>query len=416
MTALACPTALLIWALRSELRRVVSAAGILVAAGLLAAPLAVPQLWVHDIDTSLWLEESSAYESAIPLDYVTPSGRLARYISPNTERIWTNTPFPGVTVIGLGALGSLMLLFKRGRFPRPWPNVIFFVVLFLVGFVLSLGPRASLSWIDGVFGLVGWPVRFGLLPLLSLSILAGFGAAWLLNRLDRTDYQRWVAVAIGALFVLESVTLPADLAAFRDEPSEFHTWLKENGSDSVIVELPYLDDGSYLFSSRHHGFLRSLNPVRSKWIDRFASNLPLEDFPDSASLARLQDLGVRYVILHLESFGERRLLDLLNDLSRKPNRLLPVRDFGRVLVYEVVGRKNSRIENSRTLSENGGGHDAHQGKEELEDSRTLNETGGGQAAASGISGRPRRKRETGVSLRRPSFGTASRPSHSLRSP
>jgi hypothetical protein len=133
--------------------------------------------------------------------------------------------------------------------------------------------------------------------------------------------------------------MPTDLAAFRDEPSEYHVWLKKEGGDGVIVELPYLDDGSYLFSARHHGFRPTLNPTQSMWVDdSFVPTLPLSNFPDSASLARLQDLGVRYVILHLESFDEQRLLELLNDLSRDPNRLLPVRDFGKVVVYEMVPR------------------------------------------------------------------------------
>jgi hypothetical protein len=349
MAALALLSALLIWAPRSEWRRVASAAGILIAAALLAAPLAFPQLWVHDTETLPWLEDSSAYESATPLDYVTPSGRFTRFLSTNTERPWFPTPFPGVTVVVLGALGAVLLLFKKGSFARPRATGLLGVVLFLVGFVLSLGPPTSLGWIDGIFGLVGWPIRFSLLALLSLSIFASFGAAWLLTRLDRSDHQTWVAVAIGAFFVLESFTLPTDLASFRDEPSKFYTWLKENGGDSIILELPYIDDGSYLFSARHHGFLRTLNPVQSKWIDGFASTLPLENFPDSASLARLQDLGVRYAILHLEYFEEQRLLELLNDLSRNPNRLLPVRDFGQVLVFEVVPIKNSRtreLENS----------------------------------------------------------------------
>ncbi len=81
MTTLALPAALLVWAPGSARRRVLSAAGVLIASALLAAPLAFPQLWIGDLDTLLWFNESPAFESLLPLDYVTPSGWFTRFAS-----------------------------------------------------------------------------------------------------------------------------------------------------------------------------------------------------------------------------------------------------------------------------------------------------------------------------------------------
>ncbi len=337
MTTLALLTALLVWAPGSGGRRVLSAAGVLATAALLAAPLAFPQLWLGHIDTLPLFIESPAHEPLVPLDYITPSGWMTRFANlyPGFEYSSSPTPFPGASVLGLAVLGALLLCLKKGDFPRPRTIGLFGVILFLVGFSLSLG------WSNTIVAYLGWPERFSLLPLLSLSIFAGFGTAWLLSRLGQSNHRRWLSIGIGTVFVIESAALPADLAAFRDEPSEYHAWLKNEGGDGVILELPYFDDGSYLFSARHHGFRRTLNPSQSTRID---GTLPLEDFPDNVSLETLQGLGVRYVILHLGSFEEQRLLELLNDLSRQPGRLLPIRDFGRVVVYEVMRRKSSRTQ------------------------------------------------------------------------
>jgi hypothetical protein len=72
-----------------------------------------------------------------------------------------------------------------------------------------------------------------------------------------------------------------------------------------------------------------------QWIKNAFARFPS---PDAVSL--LRRLKVRYVVLHLGAFREGALLRLLGGMDQHRSDLVPVRDFGRDLVFEVVPERN----------------------------------------------------------------------------
>jgi hypothetical protein len=67
-----------------------------------------------------------------------------------------------------------------------------------------------------------------------------------------------------------------------------------------------------------------------------------ERFPSEDVIRLLERLDVRYVVIHMNSYPPRRLVRLLNDLSRNTARLMPIREFGDDLVYEVARRSSTQ--------------------------------------------------------------------------
>jgi hypothetical protein len=110
-----------------------------------------------------------------------------------------------------------------------------------------------------------------------------------------------------------------------------------------IVELPFkIIDTHYMFWARHHGFRPMLNgdsgfvPVSHYWMKEALSRFPSPD-----SVALLRRLQVRYVIIHMGAFREGQLLPLLAGLDRHRADIVPVWDFGKDVVYEVVPERSS---------------------------------------------------------------------------
>jgi hypothetical protein len=146
-----------------------------------------------------------------------------------------------------------------------------------------------------------------------------------------------VAALIAAFFLIESTTAPESIELLRDDPPEVYTWLARQTENGAIVELPYqARQTRRLFWARHYNFRHSLGgvsrfvPKSHQWME-----VLLERFPSSDSIALLNKLDVLYVIVHLDSYTPPDLLHLLNGLARHRYALLPIRDFGTELVFEL---------------------------------------------------------------------------------
>jgi hypothetical protein len=284
-----------------------------------------------------------ASQSASPMMYLASSSYLyspiSEYLFDEADR--TTPLFPGLTLLLLAATGSVVLLLRKVDYsPRPRAVVAWCWLTWLTGLVLSFGPRTAVYTLlsERIFFFfdISNPTRFALLSLFSLCVLSGFALAWLLPGLQRS--KAWATAAIAAFFLLESMPWSQRLSPLEDQPPQVYPWLAGEAEPGAIVELPYRPpEQSYLFWARHHGFRPTLNgtarqiPVSHQWIER-----ALEDFPSSDSVRLLQRLEVRYVILHLGSYEPRALLRMLNGLTQRRRDILPSRDFGKTLVFEVM--------------------------------------------------------------------------------
>jgi hypothetical protein len=165
--------------------------------------------------------------------------------------------FPGLVALALALWGL-----ARGSGRARW----FFLLLALVSFVLSLGPRLYLSpgepagleialpysWLYAIvpgFKALRAPVRFDAMVMLSLAILAGYGVA--ATRKDRPKREpqqgsgKPVLAGAGGLLVvvlvlLESLVWPAarvEAVPVGREVPPVYRWLADQGTGPVL-ELP----------------------------------------------------------------------------------------------------------------------------------------------------------------------------------
>jgi len=72
-------------------------------------------------------------------------------------------------------------------------------------------------------------------------------------------------------------------------------------------------------------------PMSHQWL-----KVALGRFPSPDAIAVLRQLEVRYVVLHLGAFRKPALLRLLSGIEAQREALLPVRDFGNDIVFEVL--------------------------------------------------------------------------------
>jgi hypothetical protein len=340
ISAVALGVALLTLAPFSGLSRrdVLHVALVLVIVAGALAPFAAPYLWVHRELGIEWDLAGVGSLSATPSSYLASSSHLYRALS---EHLWRERPptdylFPGVSVSALALAGVFALARAPGRFRI----LLCYSLILLAGFLISLGPRTpfySFLYEHVVFfrGLRAL-TRFGLLPLLSMTVFSAVALSWLLEARGLTR-RKLAAAAIALFFAAESTALPYALEPFRDEPPDVYTWLA-GAKPGPIVELPFkVIDTQYMFWARHHDFRPTLNgdsgfvPISHQWIKN-----ALARFPNGDAIALLRRLKVRYVVLHLGAFREGALLRLLGGMEKHRADLVPVRDFGRDLVFEVA--------------------------------------------------------------------------------
>ncbi|MFN2227936.1 MAG: hypothetical protein ACK2UY_16565, partial [Anaerolineae bacterium] len=259
--------------------------------------------------------------------------------------------FPGLVALGLGALGLIGGNRRRdsGRRQR-W----FFLLLLLAALVLSFGPRLYVAtgqpaglevtlpyaWlyrlVPGAKALRA-PVRFDLLVMLALAVLAGYGAATLRRR-------PVLAGAVTVLVGLELLVWPgagAERVPVRAEVPAVYHWLADQPPGPVL-ELPLISEGAgppleYQYMSTYHwqttpdGYSGFFPPTHGRFVTEVGA------FPAERSLRLLQALDVGYIIVHSDRYPAARWQEVEQALAGSEELRL-VEAFGADLVYELQPR------------------------------------------------------------------------------
>ena len=216
--------------------------------------------------------------------------------------------------------------------------IAIYAVLGLVAFVLSLGFNSPLySWLFehlALFRGLRAPARFSILAFASLAVIAGCGVDQL---------QRWypasrsaIAVLAVILVALECGSAPMRLEDVPTRTPEVYRFIKQL-SPGALVELPTPVppalagvESTYSFWSTTH-WKPLVNGysgyTTAAYLDTMMQMLT---FPDDRSIARLEELGVRYVLVHEILFKPQELTTLLLEIGNRPE-LIPkgrYRDWG----------------------------------------------------------------------------------------
>lgn len=317
-------------------------------AGLLV-PFVLPYVQVNqELGLERSLADSEPFSASLGQYLLVPPGsvlygdRLPSDSTPRPGGYPVDALFPGLLALALGLWGLI-----RSRDRRRW----YFLLLLLAALCLSFGPRLYLApdrpaglevtlpyaWlyalVPGAKALRA-PVRFDLLVMLALAVLAGYGLASLGRR-------PVLAAAIVALVGLESLVWPAagiEPVPLRSQVPHVYRWLADQPVRPVL-ELPTISSGAgppleYQYMSTFHwhptpdGYSGFFPPTHGEFVSEMGT------FPSERSLRLLQALNVRHVILHSDRYPASRWEQIEQDVARS-EALRLVETFGADKVYEL---------------------------------------------------------------------------------
>lgn len=247
--------------------------------------------------------------------------------------------FPGVVATLLALLGV--------RFTAGWwrdSRLCGMAVLAVAGAVLSFGPATPVYQlvyhVVPFAGSVRAAARFGMLTLMAVAVLAGWGTSCVLSRVPSQRFRYAVGVLLIGLVTVE--TLRAPVGYVRELPSSSVYRTLASQPRGVVAEMPFWWDqmdvarnAGAVLAAAEHGFplLNGYSGFVPASYRHHADALWFFPFRE-ASFAMLQDAGVRYIVVHLDDYGSDASRAVAVMDSRPDLRLLD-RD-GRVRLYEVV--------------------------------------------------------------------------------
>jgi len=196
----------------------------------------------------------------------------------------------------------------------------FYFLLTVVCALLVISPTDALGrfglW-RFVYALPGFsfiraPTRFIVPLVLGIAVLAAIGVERVTSGM--TSRARNIAVmSIGVLLVIEFAAVPLNVVPYRIEPPAADRWLASRPKPFVVAEVPlaepdYRYQTAYMLHSTAHW---------QKTVHGYSGILPsssealfgeLRTFPDARSIAHLKELGVTYVVAHVDRFGPEELV------------------------------------------------------------------------------------------------------------
>ena len=147
-------------------------------------------------------------------------------------------------------------------------------------------------------------VRFGVFTLTFMCLLAGIGSAWLFRRYPAQRYLLAGILLVGiALDVYPGINNHFTKVAAR--PVDF--WLADQPSSGAVAQFPFIQevDQDQVYYTLTHGkpflggFFNANQPPQYRRIKPV-----LDAFPDTASLALLKDLDIRYILVDSDRYPD----------------------------------------------------------------------------------------------------------------
>jgi hypothetical protein len=285
---------------------VIFAAAVAVASSL---PFLLPYYRVSRDQGFVRLPRDAVHFAASWPDYLATGARLhfTTWSRPFYERSNSAT-FPGVVAIGLVAVAlARSAAWKDARCRMA-------LAICLGGVLMSVLPRApGYPWLHEHLPLmqaIRASSRFGILALLGVAVLAGYGVVRVRSWWGGT--RAWAGVVTGLVLLVNAEAFRAPLwyARFTGLPSEYAALRDLPGA--VIVEFPVPSGGEiarnapYMLNSTLHW--RPMLNGYSGFFPRsyVTSRRAIASFPDDRSLAALHALGITHVVIHVSAFRRAR--------------------------------------------------------------------------------------------------------------
>jgi hypothetical protein len=186
--------------------------------------------------------------------------------------------------------------------------------------------------------------RFGILVMLSVSVLAGIGLTNILKKIANRKSQIAITLLMIVLVLFEFWNWPPYRVTDVSRTPPVYEWLAEQPGDFTIAEYPLTRNISfkyfdYLFWQRIHQKPLVNGASPGTYADKIRKEIV--DITNPKTPGILRWLGAKYVIFHSHEYLHEDMatavIGEIPDISRVPG-LRFVREFGSVKVYKVVAK------------------------------------------------------------------------------
>ena len=254
------------------------------------------------------------------------------------------------------SLGRFTLMPRMGDEKYALIDRNYYLFMGVLTLILSLGPRFFLithNFGKGPYALlykylfffkgIRVPERFGIMTMLAVSILAGYGVVRI-SRLLKRRGQVILVFIVSSLLVYEYICVPLPATQISREPAEVYEWLASDPEEYGILEYPLEKQEQnkyYMYWSTYHwkklvNGSSGFNPpimFRMRVLTR-----DKKTFPNKMLLRAIKSsIPVKYLILHLESFSEADRENILLNAAQLSDDLKLVKVFGsRDYVFKII--------------------------------------------------------------------------------
>jgi hypothetical protein len=319
-----------------------------VVAGLLVAPALRPYLELRSEGARRVVnyEESRRFAATIRA-YVSSPSRVHEWVTERGLRLGPGREglFPGVLVTLFAVFG--VWITARSTSGRRWQSpdsqgriVSYYVLLALLAVWASFGPAAGLyTWMAESLPFMSFlraPARFGVLMVFALAVLAGYGLARILS-----GRRAWLAAVLTAAAALELAAVPWDLHEPDPVPEAYRRLAELPRGGVVEFHFPYrrtdlFRHTRYMFDSIWHW-----QPLINGYSDFIPQDfrdmaIPINGFPDPESFRILRAHQARYVVIHLDTYGDGARPTLLARFPPYKDYLRPIVQDGEVWLFEIA--------------------------------------------------------------------------------
>lgn len=197
--------------------------------------------------------------------------------------------------------------------------------------------------------------RFGIVLMLAVAVLAGFGLKFVLERFKSQKAKLAITSLFCGLVLFEFWNWPPYKVIDLSKVPAVYYWLKEQPKDIVIADYPLDADSPnelYKFFQTVHEKKIINGTIPGTYANKVAQEIRRLSQPKTASI--LKWMGVKYVVVHKDDYLKTDLIEDKEDMERIPQNqglkfvksfpsqecpnpnLICVQKTGPIDVYEVA--------------------------------------------------------------------------------
>ena len=199
--------------------------------------------------------------------------------------------------------------------------------------------------------------RFGIVVMLAVAVLAGFGLKFILERFKSQKTKVVVTALFYGLVLFEFWNWPPYKVIDLSRVPAVYYWIKEQPKDIVIADYPLDTDSPnelYKFFQTVHEKKIINGTIPGTHANKVAQEIRRLSQPKTASI--LKWMGVKYVVVHKDDYLKTDLIEDKEDMERIPQNqglkfvksfppqecpdpeLMCVQKTGAIDVYEVIAQ------------------------------------------------------------------------------